>query len=261
MARRHFFFQRNSTGAPLTGGAGAMSAVGCYYDGTPKVIPTIAELDGTNAPGWYYFALDIAATDGRLLVTIDAGAGVTDAQFRYNELEIQPNVYQLEGLPAKTADDVWDEVASGHTTVGTTGAYLDYASTLPEAATTAAAVWDEAAAGHVAAGSMGEIMDYAATLPDAATTAGAVLDESLVAHQGAGSLGLHLTTLAALTFRHYRILSVTYSGTPARATSQTIALYPTKADADADINRIDTLTATHTYDSLGRITASKIVGT
>lgn len=84
------------------------------------------------------------------------------------------------------------------------------------------AVWDEARSGHVTAGTFGEGF-------------GLQVDSTLF----------------------WRLLSTTYTGSPARPTSLIIAAYPTKADADADTNRLYTQTVEQTFDATGQLVTSK----
>lgn len=124
------------------------------------------------------------------------------------------------------------------------------------------AVWDEPSAEHVTPGSvgiyqfgLGEVMDGGW-----AAIAGAVWDQLMVNHVIPGSFGLSQRIQEALGGRNSRILSTTYGGTPARPTSATLAIYDSKADADADVNRLDTITLTRTHDALGRPVTNKSVG-
>lgn len=56
------------------------------------------------------------------------------------------------------ADQVWDELTSGHAVSGSTGEALTNA-TAPTAAAVADAVWDEAQSGHTTAGTFGKYLD------------------------------------------------------------------------------------------------------
>lgn len=120
---------------------------------------------------------------------------------------------------AAIADQVWDEVRSGHTTAGTYGEFTGDAAmrgtdsanttTPPTAAAIADQVWDEARAGHTTAGTFGEFTGDAAmrgtdsanttTPPTAAAIADAVLDEALAGHATAGTLGKAVTDIEADT--------------------------------------------------------------
>jgi hypothetical protein len=89
------------------------------------------------------------------------------------------------------ADQVWDEVLSGHTGAGSAGLALAGASA-PAASAVADAVWDEALSGHVASGSAGLAL-AGASAPAASAVADAVWDEATSGHTGAGTAGLALT--------------------------------------------------------------------
>lgn len=104
------------------------------------------------------------------LVENDAGV----SRFTVNSLENAPSG---TGASAATiADAVWDEVLSGHVTVGTTGKALDSAGGAgASAADIADAVLDEALSGHTTAGTLGKAIadieaDATAILTDTGTT-------------------------------------------------------------------------------------------
>lgn len=126
----------------------------------------------------------------------------------------------------------------------------------PDAADTktavAEAVWDEPVSGHITPGTFGATVDAA---PAAADIADAVWDELLAGHTTAGTFGEALTFQFNTTL-FWRLLSTTYSGSPARPTSLIVAAYATKADADADINRLYTQTVTQTFDATGQLVTS-----
>ena len=71
-----------------------------------------------------------------------------------------------------------------------------------------------------------------------------------------GSFGESATIQEGILHRNWRLTGATYSGSPARLTSATLVLYPTKADALASTNAILTQAFTATYDSNGEMTAS-----
>jgi hypothetical protein len=84
---------------------------------------------------------------------------------------------------ATIADAVWDELQTGHTTIGSFGYYLDSrvstvgGGTPPTASAIADAVWDEVLAGHLTAGTTGAALNasggagdpWSTTLPGAYT--------------------------------------------------------------------------------------------
>jgi hypothetical protein len=104
-------------------------------------------------------------------------------------------------LVADTADAVWDEATSGHTTGGTTGkALADAASiTPPSSSAIADAVWDEALSGHTTAGTSGKALGDAGAIsvPSAASVADAVWDEATSGHTTVGTTGKALTDAGA----------------------------------------------------------------
>lgn len=204
------FLQRDGAGAPVTGVT--HTATAATEAGLVVTPPTVVEISAANAPGWYYF--DLSPT-GRVVVTTDAGSGVTDDNNRYLSHLVDPDAADTK---AAVTEAVWDEPVSGHTTPGTFGEAVDAA---PAAADIADAVWDELLAGHTTAGTFGEALTFQLN-----------------------------TTL------FWRLLSTTYSGSPARPTSLIVAAYATKADADADINRLYTQTVTQTFDATGQLVTS-----
>ena len=116
------------------------------------------------------------------------------------------------------------------------------------------AVWDAAASAHTAPGSFGETVSKIEI--DTAAVPGAVWDEARAGHVAAGTFGEGLGFQVDSTL-YWRLLSTTYSGSPARPTSLIIAAYPTKADADADTNRLYTQTVDQTFDATGQLVTSK----
>jgi len=91
-------------------------------------------------------------------------------------------------MSAQAADAVWDELLSGHVTVGSAGKALADAGTGDPSAI-ADAVWDELLSGHTTVGSAGKTLSDAGTGGDPAVIADAVWDEALSGHVGAGSAG------------------------------------------------------------------------
>lgn len=249
MSRTHFF-QRGSTGAPATG---ITHTVTTRYDNdTPGPSVTVQEV-GTTAPGCYYFD---ASPTGNLFVMLDAGAGVTVDEYRYHTFLVGPDANQV--TPGNIADAVWDEALSGHLGAGSAGKALDDTPTASEAAD---AVWDEQMSGHTLTGSAGKALtDGAVSGPTAAAIADAVWDEAMSGHETTGTFGRMAALMQAMAGLNRRVISTTYSGTPSRPTSQTVALYRNPTDANADTNRLATITVARSFDALGRPTTSKRTG-
>lgn len=176
---------------------------------------------------------------------------------------------------------VWDVATAGHVTAGTFGEFVQFISlnTWQIAATTFGGppgpnmgeytvyvgglveqtpdlVWDVDLASHVNSGSTGEALNDLATGSTPVAVATAVWSALVASNQAVGSFGEAVTILQALSHRNWRLTGATYSGSPARLTSATLVLYPTKADALASTNAILTQAFTATYDSNGEMTAS-----
>lgn len=126
-------------------------------------------------------------------------------------------------LIADIADQVWDEILSGHLTAGSTGKALDDISAGASPTQIADAVWDELVSGHTTTGSFAEL----------------------------------IKKIAGLCKENYRIISPSYD-TSDNMTSATIKIYPSASDVDADTNVIATYNVTATYDGQNRMTGYKV---
>jgi hypothetical protein len=131
--------------------------------------------------GYHTYAPAQAETNYDLVAFTYTGTGAIPVT-----IQIYTSFPQSADAPtaAANADAVWDEVRSGHTTVGTFGEVV-------EAADIADAVWEEALADHEATvGSTAEALATAGgSGASAADIADAVLDEAMSGHVTAGTLG------------------------------------------------------------------------
>jgi hypothetical protein len=111
----------------------------------------IATTDAFYATGNDYMVVLSAATiDGE---TVNAVLALFSIQNRYNP---------TPPTAAAIADAVWDESASAHTSIGSTGEALnDAAAGAVSAADIADAVWDESLGAHLSVGSTGDALNDA----------------------------------------------------------------------------------------------------
>lgn len=141
-----------------------------------QVTTTVGDPWATALPGSYGVGTAGKIVGDNLNATVSSRSTLTDAAvWSYVTRTLTSGGYS--GLTAADVDLIWDEVQSGHITVGTFGKYLDEAisglddnpwdnttRTLtsnvnlndPTAAATAVAVWDELLAGHAITGSAGK---------------------------------------------------------------------------------------------------------
>jgi hypothetical protein len=85
-------------------------------------------VDNTNMPGWYELGIPNAALDGGNEVAIQLRGATNMAPVNvYIELDTVDYQTARFGAPTagETADAVWDEAYSGHTTAGTFGKLMD----------------------------------------------------------------------------------------------------------------------------------------
>ena len=147
--------------------AAAEASGGLYTRGTGagQINQTVNGLVNSNVIDWTGTAVATPDTNGYPKVTIKSGTGT-------GELSLSAGLIRLS---AAGVDDIWDEVASGHTTSGTFGKYLDtQISTLsiPTAAAIADAVWEEALSDHSGtSGSTAEALNAAGSAGDPWNTA------------------------------------------------------------------------------------------
>jgi len=159
---------------------------GTGYAGTNNVIPTVTTLTnlpsipanwitaaGINASAFTAAKFDTACLTsakfdtGAITSTVLATGAITNATFAAGAIDNSAIAADAIGSSelaatavAEIADQVWDELLSGHVVSGSAGEALA-AANAPSAAAVADAVWDEALAGHVSAGSTGEALNAA----------------------------------------------------------------------------------------------------
>lgn len=133
--------------------------------------------------------------------------------------------------------------------IGATGRYVASAAGLP------AGIYVSAVTVNGSVVSRGGVFRWDGT-QEVDPTAAAVWDEPLSAHITAGTFGEALGFQLETTL-FWRLLTTTYSGTPSRPTYMLAAAYPSKADADADINRRYTVQIDQTFNASGDLLTSK----
>jgi hypothetical protein len=183
------FFQDSTTGAGYTGLNGSDVTVYLSKHGdtsnTVTISPTPpgwAEISSTNSPGLYKFTLSTTDTNtlGYLCLSAKTATAGVDPYIAVFEIvaNLEADTYARIGAPVGasisadianvddlTADAVWDELTSGHSTVGSFGKLLtdNVNATISSrsshsAADAADAVWDEATSGHTTAGTFGKLI-------------------------------------------------------------------------------------------------------
>ncbi len=141
--RRIFIADTSKTdGSGLTGLVYNSSGLVAYYmpgDGSAAIQITLASatlgtwtsggfVEVTNMPGWYELGIPNAALDGGNEVAIQLRGATNMAPVNvYIELDTVDYQTARFGAPTagETADAVWDEAYSGHTTAGTFGKLMD----------------------------------------------------------------------------------------------------------------------------------------
>lgn len=151
------FFQRSSSGAPLT--AATITTTSLYDDGgAGPVIGNAVELDAVNQPGFYYFDVDVAASK-RLTVVTDAGAGVSGGN-RYNSFVLD----DIDPTASLIAKQVWDDLTAARNTAGSFGLALGTTiqtsiAAIPDATDISDAVWDAPQINHQDSGTFGLLLN------------------------------------------------------------------------------------------------------